>query len=246
MNIELYGADIEKIRSEVGRHDSLVLVEKDPEAIVCYGGDGTLLAAEMKWPGVPKVPIRNSRRGIRMLDRPAKDVLRRLAANKLVRTEFLKLGCTVRYQGTDTNFSALNEINVQVGRTSSALRFKLWIDDEPFEKGIELIGDGFLVSTPFGSTAYYRQITRSIFFTGIGIAFKFIGEMINHLVIHEDSVIRAEITRGPGMVLHDNSQDSQILFEGDELIIRRDSQPATLLAWETLKRPSEEFQHFPR
>lgn len=241
MNIGLYGADVEKILPDIERYESLHIVEENPEAIVCFGGDGTLLSAEMKWPGVAKVPIRNSRRGIRMLDRSAKDVLRRLANGRLVRTEFLKLACAVRCQGTETSFMAMNEINVQLGRTSSALRFKLWIDDEPFEKGVELIGDGFLVSTPFGSTAYYQQITRGIFYTGLGIAFKFTGELINHLVIRETSVIRAEVTRGPCTVLHDNSPDSQVLFEGDELVIRKDSQVATLLAWETLRRPSEEF-----
>jgi NAD+ kinase len=130
---------------------------------------------------------------------------------------------------------------VQLGRTTSALRFRVWIDDEPFEKGVEIIGDGFLVSTPFGSTAYYRQITRGIFYSGLGIAFKFTSELINHLVIREESVFRAEVTRGPAVVAHDNAPDAHGLDSGDEVVIRRDSQVARVLAWERLKRPSEEL-----
>ena len=223
------------------QHAALNVVDENPDVVICYGGDGTLLSAEQKWPGVTKVPIRNSRRGIRMLDYPAEEVIERLAEGGLVLTEFIKLRCHVRTEQAEFEFKSMNEINVQLGRTSSALRFRMWVDDEPFEKGVEIIGDGFLVSTPFGSTAYYRQITRGIFYAGLGIAFKFTSELINHVIIAEESRIRAQITRGPAIIVHDNSPDTHMLEAGDEIVISTDPEKARVLAWEALRRPSEEF-----
>ncbi|MEK7794296.1 MAG: hypothetical protein AAB353_07190 [Candidatus Hydrogenedentota bacterium] len=239
-NVILFGADAELLRSDVERFKSLSLVSANPDAVICYGGDGTLLSAEREWPGVPKVPIRNSRRGNRMLDHPASEVIERLADGRLVPTRFTKLECDVR-DGGDTHVRALNEVNVMMGRSNTAVRFKLWIDNEPFESGDELIGDGFLVSTPFGSTAYYRQITRGIFYCGLGVALKFTAEHVNHIVVREDSLIRAEITRGPASMSYDNAPGDFTLNTGDELLIRQDPQDAVVLAWQHLRRPSEEL-----
>ena len=67
MNVILFGTKAEELRPLFEAQPSLDLVEDGADVIVCFGGDGTLLAAELKWPGVPKVPIRNSRRGIRCI-----------------------------------------------------------------------------------------------------------------------------------------------------------------------------------
>ena len=37
------------------------LVKKNPDFIICYGGDGTVLFSERKFPGVPKLIIKSSR-----------------------------------------------------------------------------------------------------------------------------------------------------------------------------------------
>ena len=75
MNITLYGAQAQKLKPLIEANAELHLVDTDPEVVVCFGGDGTLLASEKKWPGVPKVPLRNSRRGIRCLSEPADEVI---------------------------------------------------------------------------------------------------------------------------------------------------------------------------
>lgn len=232
MKVTLFGARAEKLRPLVEAQTELDLVDDGSDVIVCYGGDGTLLAAELKWPGVPKVPIRNSRRGIRCIAEPPDYVIERLARGDLVRTEHLKIRCSVTHadpEAPDNDLLAINEFNVHMGRTNASVRFRVWFDDKPYGTDHEIIGDGLIVCTPFGSTAYFNQITRGVFWSGIGVAFKYTGDHTNHLIVPEDTVVRAVITRGPAILAYDNSTEYIELVENDELTIRKHDQPAVLL-----------------
>lgn len=244
MRAILFGAEAEALAPEINKFTELVRVQSDPDVIICYGGDGTLLSAELKWPGVPKAPIRNSRRGVRCIAHPPAQVIERLATGRLFRTEFTKLECQWRPRNGDelvTIPRAMNEISGHSGRINSAVRFKLWTNDDPYLSGIEIIGDGFVVSTPFGSTAYFNQITRGVFHTGLGVAFKYTSEHTNHLVIPDDSAIRIEITRGPALLAVDNAPDCRELHERDVLTIRKAAEPAMLYTWDPMKCPSDSF-----
>lgn len=244
MDVVLFGAQAGDLREEIRKHPLLRIVGTDPEVVICFGGDGTLLAAELRWPGVPKVPIRNSRRGRRCLSHPAPEVIERLANNRLVATEFLKLECAV-YHGGETEptcyLTAMNEFNVHMGRINSAVRFKLWLNDEAYQEGEEVLGDGFVICTPFGSTAYFNQITRGLFHAGLGIAFKYTAEHTNHLIVPEETVVRARITRGPAVLAFDNAPEYFDIEEGDELVIQRHARPAVLLTWESIRHPCAIF-----
>lgn len=244
MKVLLFGDQVADIRPEVEKHREFSLVDETPEIVICYGGDGTLLTAERNWPGIPKVPIRNSLRGNRCIAHPAPLVIDRLAKGTLVRTEFMKLACSV--EGRDSTrprrpFTAMNEVNVHMARINSAVRFKIWIDDEAYTNAEEILGDGFVVSTPFGSTAYFNHITRGCFRSGIGLAFKSTSEHTNHIVVPEFSHVRILITRGPALFTYDNSDERSDLEEGDMLLVERHEKPAVLFTWETMKYPSDQF-----
>ena len=244
MKVQLFGADVAEIQPTVAKHAGIDIVEENPDVVICYGGDGTLLSAELRWPGVPKVPIRNSARGHRLIDRPVDEVLTRLTDGSLHRCEYLKLECLLHRpheSQPEARISAMNEVNVHMGRINSAVRYKLWIDGAPFDEGDEIIGDGFLVSTPFGSTAYWKQIARGVLYTGIGIAFKLTPAVVNHVVVSDDAQIEAEITRGPAVLAYDSAPEYYDLREGDRLLMRRDPQPATLLTWDEMKHPTDAF-----
>jgi NAD+ kinase len=244
MKAILFGDDAIKLKPLADQTPGLELVDDDPEVIVCYGGDGTLLAAEQIWPGLPKVPIRNSRRGVRLMPHPPEQVLHRMAEGSLHRTEYMKLQCAVRYAGQDEDdcrLSAMNEFNVHMGRINTAVRFKFWIDDEIFEGDEEIIGDGFVVSTPFGSTAYYKQITRGLVYAGMGVAFKLTTALVNHVVVPAECQLRAQITRGPAILAFDNSPEYFDLKEGDDLLIERNPVPATILTWRAMRHPIDAF-----
>lgn len=234
MKVTLFGKEAEKIRPLVEQQGELRLVDKEPDVVVCYGGDGTLLAAERLWPGLPKVPLRNSRRGIRCIPDPPDQVIGRLAEGTLIPHEHLKLACDVKFaapEQTSRELLAINEFSVHMGRVNSSVRFRIWFDDKPYdaEEDHEIIGDGFVVSTPFGSTAYFNQITRGVFWEGIGVAFMYTEEHTNHVIVPDDTVVRARITRGPAVLAHDSSPEYIDLTEGDELTIRQSDQKAVLL-----------------
>lgn len=242
VKVQLYGAEAEKLEANVGEHGNLSLVEDEPDVVNCYGGDGTLLSAERLWPGVPKAPILNSRGGHKCIPHPPAEVIGRLAEGSLVSNAYTKIECALKaHERTERRFSALNEFHVHMGRINSAVRFRLWLNDDPYDGGIEILGDGFVVCTPFGSTAYYSQLTRGIFTTGLGVAFKSTGEHVNHLVLPDDVVIRALITRGPAVLAYDSSTEYLALEENDELVIRKQARGAIILTCGPPKRLDEPF-----
>ncbi len=238
------GADTTGLKDRVRKENGLELVEENPDVVVCFGGDGTLLSAELNYPGIPKIPLRNSRRGIRCMPHPPEEVLRRLADRSLYPNMFIKLEGVLhsgRQNAPAGPWVAMNEFNVHMGHINSAVRFRLWINDQPFLDSVEIVGDGFVVSTPFGSTAYYHQITHGIFYSGIGIAFKYTTEHTNHLVVPETSSIRFLITRGPAVLAFDNAPEYVNLCEGDELVIKKHPTPAVILTWDPIRHPCDVF-----
>lgn len=240
----LFGAEVNALLPHIEDFGEIEVVKKSPDVVVCYGGDGTLLSAELKWPGVPKVPIRNSRRGNRCIPHPPREVIERLVANRLTTTVFFKICCRVFDDGAiepKHSVVAMNECNVHMGHINLAVRFKIWLDNDPYANGIEILGDGFIVSTPFGSTAYFNQITRGVFHTGIGIAFMNTTELTSHLVVPDTVVVRAQITRGPAVLAYDNTPKYVDLHEGDRLELRKSDKPATVLTWEPIANPVNGF-----
>ncbi len=242
MKVLLFGAEADRLTPHVAAHPPLAVVTEAPEVVVCYGGDGTLLAAEREYPGVPKAPIRNSRKGIRCMPHAPEEVLKRLAAGQLYRNSYLKLMCEIRFRDGRApvhTSPAMNEVNVHVGKINTSARFLLWFNDEPYENGLEIIGDGFIISTPFGSTAYFKQITRGVFHTGIGVALIHPNDHVNHIVLPDQVSIRARITRGPAILAEDNSPNFTDLTEGDEVFVRKSDEPATILTWGKLSHMAE-------
>ena len=244
LKLALFGANARRLEPEIEKHAGLHLTSGTPDVVICFGGDGTLLAAELQWPGIPKLPIRDSRRGLRCIPHPAPQVIDRLASGRLVRTQFMKLECAIGRSGSSDpmcSVIAMNEVNVHMGHINSAVRFKLWLDGEPYQNGTEILGDGFLVSTPFGSTAYFNQLTRGLFHAGLGFAFKSTSEHTSHVVVPEEVEARILITRGPAVLAFDNSLEYFDLQADDELVIRKHPAPATVLTWDPISHPWDAF-----
>lgn len=228
MRVALVGTDLNLIEEVLPLH-GLERDDRSPEAVVSYGGDGALLGAERDYPGIPKLGLRNaSDEG--GLDNQAKRFLERLGKGELFETPVLKIEAVC---GGKT-LAALNDVILRNENITSAVRFSVSINGK--SQGGEIVGDGLVAATPFGSSAYYRSITHSLFQVGIGLAFNNSTEPVDHMVLREDSLIEVTILRGPAIVAVDNNPERVSLLEGDTFLVRKSSEPARILGIETLRR----------
>lgn len=233
--VKIYGRNSGEIADMVTRL-GLEIDEDRPDVVVSYGGDGTLLGAEREWPGVPKVALRDSRRCRTCSHESNEMILRHLAEGCLKRSQFIKL----QAQSHGETLTCLNDVMINKAQVNSGVRCRVWIDDEAYGDD-EIVGDGLVVATPFGSAAYYCSITHSTLRVGIGLAFNNTIEPINHLVLAEESVVRVVVTRGPALMLGDNDPHQVPLTEGDEVIVRRADHDAVVLAYDRMRYPADQF-----
>jgi NAD+ kinase len=227
MKVALTGANGEAIRALVEKA-GLEVDSRAPDVVISYGGDGTLLGAERDWPGIPKLAIRQTGSAIKCPDHEDELMLERLARGEISQTVLMKLeGCA-----KSRRLLAINDIGLHHSMPTSGVRFRVWINEEPYSG--EIVGDGLVVATPFGSTAYYRSITRSFFRSGIGLAFNNTTEPLDHLVMTEFDTLRLGVTRGPAVLVADNSLETVTLQEGDEARICKAAEWTIILGIDTL------------
>lgn len=209
------------------KYDGFILAEDDPKVILCFGGDGTLLYGEREFPGIPKVLIRNSQI-CRICAAMTKDtILQLLLASQYEVIDHIKLQATVNKQ----IIVGLNDIVIGHPKINGTLRAKVLINHQPYKN--EFLGDGLVVSTPLGSTAYYQSITNSNFSSGIGLAFNNTITLVNHIVVDEQSVIQVSVTRGPGVVTADNDEREIPLATGDIVSIQKSADTAKIIHFAT-------------
>ncbi len=223
MKAILFGAHSHEA-TELVKKAGFSLVEKNPDIIICYGGDGTILRAEHEYPGVPKVALRDSR--VCKLCSPLTnaEVLKRVKAGKYKKEKVWKLECRAKGK----TLYGVNDIVIHNKDPRHAMRYALHIDDVRVG-GEEIIGDGVVFATPLGSTGYYRSIADSFFEVGIGLAFNNSTEQADHMVLGEDREIRIRVIRGPATVYADNQVDAVELEEGEEARIVKSKKIATIV-----------------
>jgi len=218
MKIALVGIDLQLLEEALPRF-GLARDDERPEAVVSYGGDGALLAAERKYPGVPKLGLRNASDYVQGLDPQTERILEKLGKGELVETQVLKIEAVC----DEKTLGALNDVILKNENITSAVRFTVSINGS--SQGGEIVGDGLVVATPFGSSAYYRSITHSLFQVGIGLAFNNSTEPVDHLVLREDSEIAVTILRGPALVAVDNNEQRISIGEGESFLVRKSPEP---------------------
>jgi NAD+ kinase len=201
------------------------LVESDPDFVVCYGGDGTVLFSERKFSGVPKLIIKTSR-ACRKYDYKLDDLELLLAKIKagyyMIHSE-MKLETVAKGE----RLVGLNEIQVHLKLPIYAVRFSVSADGKEYK---DLIGDGVIVSTLFGSTAYYKATGGKSFSEGIGISFNNLhNSNAESFVVPEDYVVKLTISRGPAWLLADNNEKFVELDAGDSVEIRKSESVANFI-----------------
>ena len=200
---------------ETARPLGFVHEPESPDFVVSVGGDGTFLIAERKMPGIPKLLVRDSLICYKCHDEPLEEMFHIIREGRWRIVEMMKL----RGEAQDWSALAVNEIVVRNVDPRHALRFHLTIDGE--RVGETLIGDGIIVSTPFGSTGYYRSVARETFSEGIGVGFNNVTEPRAPLSPGEDAEIALEIVRGTAHLSADNHPNVAECGEGTRVRVGR-------------------------
>jgi NAD+ kinase len=238
-----------KSRSEVVGFDA---AEKTPldqinaDAIVVFGGDGTLLSTARRLRGrqIPVLGVNFGRLGFLASFTPAefKAQLDSLLANKLPSSDRLMIETSLLDSKSAVEPSdsaavaaqrkwhsiALNEAVVNAGAPFRMIELDVSSDDPRGNDhgGVQYFGDGVIVSTPSGSTAYNVAAGGPIISPGVealcvtpvcphSLAFR-------PIVVSATTVIHITAKRvNAGTTVSCDGQDSTRLNTGDRVIIRR-------------------------
>lgn len=225
MKVLLYGRNgsvPRELVEMVSKFKDLEIVQKDPEVVITFGGDGTLIGSEAVWPGIVKLPLKNSENCHLCYPISNSDLLFKLTRGELIFRNYKKLEARISAQV----FTSFADIVIAHKYPNSAIRFII----EQFGD-LVYIGDGVVCSTPFGSTGYFYSITRSSFQSGFGIALNNIhNSMERERVMDWKEKIKIKVLRGPAVLAWDNDPGIIDLTEGQEVIIQKSKQFAKILA----------------
>jgi NAD kinase len=219
MNIRIFGKNTKELEDLVKEKGV-----SDLDFVITNGGDGTFLAAENKFPEIPKLILRDGSICKLCIDLEKEEIFERVRKGRYRIDEINKVEAVYK----DKKLTATNEIIIHNGDPRHAIRYEVFINDKKVHDH-DVIGDGVVVSTLLGATGYYRSITDSVFHTGIGLAFNNSTEPYDHIVLDEKSEIKIKIKRGPAVVYADNQEECFDLKEGDEIIVKKSEEKTRLV-----------------
>lgn len=229
MKVALFGKNSDSIRHFIPEY-GLELVEDQPEVIISYGGDGTLLSAERKYPSIPKLPIRDSKVCKKCPLHTTEHLLKELAEGKIKLENYPKLEAKFGNE----SIIALNDLVVRNSIPIHALRFRVYINGKLLIPEV-IIGDGVVFTTVFGSSGYYQSITRKTIDKDFALAFNNTTFPVENIKFLKGDHIKVEIIRGPGTLSSDNNSKLHALKEGDHVNIHASAHDARIYVEKTLR-----------
>ena len=145
------------------------LVDHELDLVVSLGGDGTMLRT-VQLATAHGIPVLGVNLGMLGYLTQVEPTLLEAAFERLVRGEYtieerMTLDVTWQGAGGSRHLSALNDAVVEKDAQGHTIRLQLRIGGEDF---LTYVADGFLVSTPSGSTAYNLSLRGPILSPRLG------------------------------------------------------------------------------
>lgn len=201
--------------------------KENPDIILSLGGDGTFLISEQKYPYIPKLMIRDVNICNKVSLPEFSQILKQIKEGKYKIDESMKLDCI--YQ--KSILVATNDVIIRNMDQRQAIRFRISVNNIPIRH--EHIGDGVVISTPWGSSGYFYSITKRFFKKGIGVGLNNTNTEHRDTINKENSKIDVIITRGDAYLSVDNNKKEFIIKTGDKITIKRHKKDAKIV---TLKK----------
>ncbi len=213
------------------------------DVIITFGGDGTMLRAA-RAVGTADTPLLGINLGALgyLTDVPLSEL--DAALDQLFRGEWLSSprarvhGDVLRDGEVVDSCTALNDIVVNMGSLPRALHMEVRLDDVPLGR---FLGDGLIISTPTGSTAYNLSAGGPIVHPGINAMV--VNPICPHslairpLLVPMDKTVELTLRdAGQGATLTADGQEAVPLHGGDKVIYGRAEHPVHLV-----KFPSSDF-----
>lgn len=237
-----YAKDIKALVKKLG----FDIVTNNPDVVISYGGDGTLLSSERHYPGIPKLPIRNDTICNKCSEHQTDTFLKRLLENSLPLKQHGKLETTIE----NHTILALNDFVIRNKEAVHAIRFQVTLPASSLQKQGSinnklLIGDGVVLATPLGSTAYFKSITGETFDEtlpasrqGFGVAFNNTTQKINPIFLKKGDQVTFKLIRGHAGLTYDNSHSRYAIKENTELTFKLSDQVAKIYEASSLRCPN--------
>ncbi len=187
------------------------LAPLEADLAVVFGGDGTMLSAARRLAplGVPAVGVNLGRLGLLAEVDPEdfRPKMERVLKGDVALTERMMLSATLSGDGADKSFTGLNDFVVSQQSRSPMLHTDISVGGQVIAS---FRGDGLIVSTPTGSTAYNLSAGGPILSTKIN------GIILTPICPHTLS-LRPLVIGGDEVVdiqLHDPGMTASLVIDG--------------------------------
>lgn len=228
IKVAVVGSDRKVLERELLR-SGFKLDRIKPDITISFGGDGSALVAEQLYPGVPRLMIKHSKICKKCKlggEHDFSDILDKIKHGRYKIVKEMKVAGSVN-RNKYKRLVGLNEINIAHTFPTRAIRFDVSVNGRSTAEN--LIGDGIIVATPYGSTAYFHTITGRRFSKGLGIAFNNVIKKTKPRIVKEDSIIKVKLNRGPALMCADNDTTMIKLKDGDTVSVRKTKEVARII-----------------